>query len=319
MSVVLKFLRMLGWGVAVFFENVGWAFGKITRKTATQRIGPMQRLTDVEVDYGKDHNGNAELRDLECLPSTYGFGDAVPVGSWVLFEPRRGLAEEVHGPDVEMEDAAQGGAPPAATAARAEANADELPIVMREAWRERLRLLCALHCRGPTSNTEVEFNRTSLKKLPAAELCFVAENITAGREAVPKTRSEVIARLMKRLEMHERDGQRLPAQRKQDRHAAKNRRVEKAAVDRRRQDARTDEQRHQTPYVAEERFLVGIQTLQREVSELRRGLSSARVFVVHACFIFAQERKRRRAFLTVVALHTVLLHARRFVRVRHWW
>jgi hypothetical protein len=56
----------------------------------------------------------------------------------------------------------------------------------------------------------------------------------------------VIARLMKRLEMHERDGQRLPAQRKQARHAAKNRRVKKTAVDRRRQDARTDNRRQQS-------------------------------------------------------------------------
>ena len=166
---------MLGWGAAVFFEGVGWAFGKITQNTATQRIGPEQRPTDVEVDYG-----NAECRDLECLPSTYGFGDASPVGSWVLFEPRQGLAAAVHGKNVELEDAAQGGAPPDASAGRAEANDEELPVVMREAWRERLRLLCALHSCGQTSNTEVEFNIRSLRKLPAAELRFVADNITAG-------------------------------------------------------------------------------------------------------------------------------------------
>jgi hypothetical protein len=201
--------------------------------------------------------------DLSCAPSTYGWGDDTPIGSWALFEPRRGLAEAAHGSDVDMEDTD-----------REAATGEELPAAMREAWRERLRVLCALHNRERTSSTEVVLNTESLRKLPVAELRFVAENITAGREAVPKTRSEVIARLMKRLEMHERDGQRLPAQRKQDWHAAKNRRVEKAAVDRRRQDARTDEQRHQR------RQQKGVDKVRILLRRTARPVVDARAFVV---------------------------------------
>jgi hypothetical protein len=203
----------------VFFEGVGWAFGKITKRTATQRIGPEQCLTDVEVDYG-----DGERRDLACLPSTYGFGDAAPVGSWVIFEPRRGLAEAAHGPDVDMEDAA--------SASLLQENRVDLPAATRKNWRERLRVLCALHSRTVMSSTEVPFNKGSLYKLPAPELRLVAENITAGLEAAPASKTEVIALLLERLELHEHgDRPRQPAQRKQDRRGAKRRRDGKTAFE----------------------------------------------------------------------------------------